>query len=117
MADTTEVDVAETVRQAHALNQRNWEFDVSSLPEFAGKDIATQRREALVEALDKMDASRRARDLATAAERQKAEAAQQLSQIAARRAEVEAELAALDAQAKAIAPVPAAASTKTKTKE
>jgi hypothetical protein len=114
MADPTEVEVSETVRQAHALNQRNWAADTEQLPEFAGKDIATQRREALVEALDKMDASRRARDLATAAERQKAEAAQQLSQIAARRAEVEAELAALDAQAKAYAPAPAG---KTKTKE
>lgn len=114
MADIIE-DVAETVRRAHATNQRNWAADVEQLPEFAGKDRATERREALIEALDAMDAQRRARDLATAADRAKAEAAQQLASVQARRLEVEAELAALQAQAEALAGV--ASPKKPKTKE
>lgn len=114
MTDIVE-DAAETVRKAHEANQRNWKVDVESLPEFAGKDRATERREALIEALDKMDTQRRARDLAAAREREKAQAAEQLSALAARKAEIEAELAKIATEAEVLAGV--AAPKKPKTKE
>jgi hypothetical protein len=110
-----EIAVSESVRIAHEVNQRNWATDAEALPEFSGKDNATLRREALIETLDKMDAQRRARDVAAAGERAKAEATQQLSAIASRKAELEAELAALATQAETLAAV--AAPKKPKAKE
>lgn len=110
-------ETTETVLRAHEINQRNWAFDVAQLPEFAGKDRETERREALIAELDAMDAAQRARNAAAAQERAKVEAAEQLSAIASRKADLAAEIAALDAEAARLAAVAEPAPKKPKAKE